>query len=145
MDDFQGFLCVLFSMDAGALTAAQMAQLRSMNIAWKVLNQRTVSLQPRWYVDIIGPKDELVQIRQALIDIGRNPVVLGVFTPTVVTDEEGNDSMVLLLTQGSLIEYLKVAPDVVTYDVLGNVLSTLRPTQFIDVHRWAGWPPKVLS
>jgi YD repeat-containing protein len=140
-DDFQGFLCVLFSMDAGALTQAQMDALRAMNVAWEVLNRRVVNSIARWYVDIIGPKSQLVQIGQALTSMGRNPIVLGVFTPTIQPDQ----SVLLVLTQGNLTEYLNVAPDVVTYDAQGNVLSTTRPTGFIDVHRWAGWPDKSLT
>jgi hypothetical protein len=139
-DDYQGFLCALFSMDAGALTVSQMTALKSLNASWKVLNTRTVNAIARWYVDIIGPKTQLVQIRQALIDAGRNPIVLGVFTPAV----QGDGSMLLVLTQGNLAEYLNVAPDVVTYDALGNVLSTVRPTTFVDSHRWAGWPAKAM-
>lgn len=131
-----GWANVLFSTLATPLTDAQRDALARTEASWVILNTRL----GRAYVDIIGPKRQLQAIRDKLIELGRDPIILGVFEP--VKQEDG--SYVMDLTQANKTAYLTVARDVVTYDALGNVLSTVRPTEFIDIHRWAGWPEKVI-
>jgi hypothetical protein len=132
---------VLFSLTAGPLSQQQKDDLANLGVAWVLLNQRL----GKWYVNILGPKAKLVAIENYLIAAGRNPIRIGVFQYTVAAD--GTESMELVGNPNKA-EYLAVAPDVMTYtyDALGNLLSAVasRPAAFIDVHRFAGWPGKVI-
>lgn len=136
MDDRLNWYDVLFSINAGALTDQEKTDLANLNANWVLLNRRNA----RFYVNIIGPKSQLLAIQNYLVNDGRNPITIGVFQYNPDTD-----TMDLVGTPNKA-EYLNVAPDVVTYtyDALGNILSTVtsRPTSFIDVHRFAGYPPK---
>jgi hypothetical protein len=130
---------VLFSITAGALTQQQKDDLAGLQANWVLLNARG----GKWYVNILGPKTQLLAIESYLAAAGRNPVRIGVFQYAVLDD--GTEVM-NLVGQPNKLEYLAVAPDVITYtfDALGNVLTAIpsRPTAFVDVHRFAGWPPK---
>jgi hypothetical protein len=120
-----GWLNVLVSISAAPLSDAEKDQLADIQAYWKLLNVR----QGRFFVDIIGPVARLQAIEDKLTQLGRDPIVVAVFTPTMVDGQ-----MVLLLTRRNAAEYLKVAPDV----------NGQRPTQYVETHNWLGWPPKVM-
>lgn len=135
-DDRTNWYDVLFSLTAGALTQQQRDDLAALQASWVLLNQRL----GKWYVNVIGPKTQLLAIEQYLTNAGRNPIRIGVFQYNPDTDTMD------LVGQPNKAEYISVAPDVVTYtfDLLGNITNTVtsRPTAFIDVHRFAGYPAK---
>jgi hypothetical protein len=140
-----GWINVLFSITNTPLSQSEREQLSRVQASWVLLNNRL----GRFFVDIIGPKTQLIAIRDKLIELGRDPRILGVFEPTKQDILDGGGKVigwhyVMLLTQANGPEYLAVARDVITYDALGNVTSTTRPTSYIDIHRWAGWPEKVI-
>lgn len=126
----------LLSIAAGPLSAAERAGLSQVKASWVLLNTRL----GRFYIDVLGHKDDLQAIRDKLIELGRDPIVIGIFKPTMVEGE-----MVMVLQPGAnKAEHLKVAPDVRNYDAEGNLVSSTRPAAFVDIHRWAGWPDKVI-
>lgn len=160
------WLNVLFSLLAGPLTDQQRDALANLEANWVLLNTRN----GRWFVDICAPKRKLLNIRDYLIAAGRDPKIIAIFehsegqvtedieVPTF--DEEGNRlgqviqqvtsiKQIEVLRNGTtfdMVEYLKVAPDVKTYDpITGALLLSTRPTGYVETHRFAGWGPKVLS
>ena len=126
-----GWLNVLASIAAGPLSDEERDQLANVRASWVLLNVR----QGRFFVDIIGPVAQLRAIEDKLTELGRDPIVVGIFTPTEITDENGT-RMVSLLTRKNAQEYLKVAPD---------MPDGSRPTQYVETHNWAGWPPKEMA
>jgi hypothetical protein len=124
MDDWYN---VLFSIAAGPLSAVEQDALAKVQCSWVFLNARL----GRFFIDIIGPKTRLQNIQDKLIELGRAPIVIGIFTSDGV-----------LVGQANQAEWLKVARDVVTYNPDGSVASTARPTAYVDIHRWAGWADK---
>lgn len=118
---------VLFSISSGPLSDDEKEQLSRVKCDWVHLNTRL----GRFFVDIIGPRTQLTAIRDKLIELGRDPIVIGIF------DSDG-----LLVGQFNTAEWLKVARDVISYNVDGTVASVTRPLSYIDVHRWAGWAEK---
>ena len=121
---------VLFSILAGPLSDSEKDQLARVECSWVHLNTRL----GRFFVDIIGPKNRLLNIEAKLVELGRDPIRIGVF------DADG-----VLVGPRNNAEWLKVAQDVLTYDAQGNLVSTDRPVAFRDTHRWAGWAPKVVT
>lgn len=120
---------VLFSILSGAFTQAEMDGLRATECSWVHLNTRL----GRFFIDIIGPMRQLQAIKDKLLALGRDPIVLGVF------DYDGN-----LLNSANKTEWAKVARDVKTYDANGTLVSSTRPVAYVDVHRWAGWGEKII-
>lgn len=131
------FLCALFSMISGAPTQAQRDMLASLSCNWVLLNVRN----GRYYIDICGPVVQLQNIRDYLTSIGRDPKVIAIFD--LSTDVDGKPIQQLRVAQGfDSVEYLNVAPDVKTYDANGVLLTSVRPTGYVETHRFAGWPAK---
>ena len=118
---------VLFSVAAGPLTDDERERLSKVEASWVLLNTRL----GRFFIDIIGPKAQLQAIRDKLTALGRDPIVIGIF------DSDG-----ALIGQPNKAEWLKVAQDVNAYDADGVLISTSRPTAFVNTHQWAGWAEK---
>lgn len=139
MDERLNWYDVLFSIASGALSDQEKQDLAGLQANWVLINKRNA----RFYVNILGPKTQLVAIENYLTAAGRSPIRIGVFQYNATTDA------MELVGVPNQTEYLNVAPDVMTYtyDVLGNLLTAIatRPTQFVDVHRFAGWPAKSLT
>lgn len=122
--------CVLFSILAGPLSDVEKEQLARVQCSYVHLNTRL----GRFFIDIIGPKTRLLNIEDKLIELGRDPIRIGVF------DADG-----VQIGPRNAAEWLKVAEDVITYDAQGNVVNVSRPVAFRETHQWAGWAPKVLT
>jgi hypothetical protein len=127
--DLTNWRNVLFSIASGPLSDSEKEQLARVQCYWVHLNTRL----GRFFIDIIGPVNRLQNIQDKLIELGRDPIVIGIFDGDGVLQGQANNA-----------EWLKVAQDVRTYDAQGNLLTTTRPTQFIDTHRWAGWGAKIV-
>jgi hypothetical protein len=131
------WLCALFSMIAGAPTQVQRDMLASLSCNWVLLNVRN----GRYFIDICGPVEQLQNIRDYLTSIGRDPKVIAIFD--LATDGGGNLVQQCRANPGfDSVEYLNVAPDVNTYNAQGVLVSSVRPTGYIETHRFAGWPAK---
>jgi len=126
MDDWYN---ALFSTIATAFTEDQRGALSRTQASWVVLNVRL----GRAFIDIIGPKTQLQAIEDKLTELGRDPIVIGVFR------SDGT-----MLNAPNSAEWLKVARDVVTYDDQGVELTRTRPTAYVNVHQWAGWAEKMV-
>lgn len=119
---------VIFAVDAVPLTPAQNQRLRDLNCDYVVLNVRN----GRAMIDMIGPVHNLLLIEDRLTEAGRNPVRIAVWDADGVMHGQPNKQA-----------YMSVARDVKTYDPeTGTVLTSTRPTAYIDIHRWAGWAEK---
>jgi hypothetical protein len=116
-----GWLNCLFSILSGALSQNERDQLANVGASWVLLNTRN----GRFFVDIIGRTTQLQNIEDKLIELGRDPIRIGVF------DHEGTQ-----IGNTNPAAWLAVARD---------VTPGVRPTQYIDIHRWAGWAPKNVS
>jgi hypothetical protein len=125
--DLTNWRNVLFSIASGPLSDSEKEQLARVQCYWVHLNTRL----GRFFIDIIGPVNRLQNIQDKLTELGRDPIVIGIFDGDGVLQGNANNA-----------EWLKVAQDVRTYDALGNLISSLRPVAFVDTHRWAGWGPK---
>lgn len=110
---------VLFSIASGALSAADKDRLALVQASWVLLNTRL----GRFFVDIIGPVGQLQAIQDELTAMGRDPIVIGIFDRSGVLQNAPNKT-----------EWVKVAQDV----------QGVRPTVFVDTHRWSGWSEKVV-
>ena len=120
---------VLVSILAGPLSDSEKEQLANVQASWVLLNTRL----GRFFVDILGPKNRLLNIEAKLVELGRDPIRIAVF------DADG-----VLVGPRNNAEWLRVAQDVITYNAQGQVVSVDRPVAFRDTHRWAGWAPKAL-
>lgn len=129
MEQKYDWYTVLFSMLDGAITDAQRDQLQALKASWVIVNRRL----GRLLIDILGPRNELVAIRDKLIELGRDPKMIAVWDADGVIVQRGATATV---------DWLAVAEDVLTYDAAGNLISTTRPVAFRDTHRWAGWAQK---
>lgn len=129
MEQKYDWYTVLFSMLDGAITDAQRDQLQALQASWVIVNRRL----GRLLIDILGPRNELVAIRNKLIELGRDPKMIAVWDADGVIAQRGANAAQ---------DWLAVAEDVLTYDALGNLISTTRPVAFRDTHRWAGWAEK---
>lgn len=118
---------VLFAVDATPLTQAQNDALAALDCSYVVLNTRL----GRAFIDMIGPVQNLLAIEQKLIDAGRNPIRIAIFDADGVMQGPPNKAA-----------YMTVARNVATFNADGTLLSSLRPTMYIDIHRWAGWAEK---
>lgn len=126
-DTLDGYVNALFSISNTALSESEKTQLAAVQMSWVRLNTRL----GRHFIDAIAPVGWLLALEQKLIDMGRDPIRIGVF------DKDGQ-----LIGQQNAAEWLKVARNVDTYDASGNLVSSVRPTAWVDVHQWAGWGVK---
>jgi hypothetical protein len=138
------WISALFSMDSGAITQGQATALVQLNAQWVLLNVRN----SRFFIDVCGPPPVLTALQSYLQGIGRNPTIIAVFDHSLVDDGSGNGTFkqVEQMRVGpgfNQAEYLNVAPNVITYDALGNVLTSVRPTTFVPLQKFAGWGDKV--
>jgi hypothetical protein len=135
-DVMQFWRNILFSVTATPLTQTELAWLAANQCAWVFINARL----GRYYLDILGPWDKLQLLYDYLVATGHDPIGIATFKTEII------DGKLMMVLQGipNSTEYFKVAPDVKTYDANGNLVSSVRPTQFVDVHSWAGWPEKAI-
>jgi hypothetical protein len=119
---------VLFSLLNTPLTAAERKQLEDVQMSWILLNNRS----GRFFVDVIAPIAWLQNIQDKLIELGRDPIVIGIFNYAGELMNTANNT-----------EWLKVAEDVKVYNAQGGLISNTRPVSFRDTHHWAGWGDKL--
>lgn len=119
---------ILFSILGPALEGEQLEQFSAFG-QWATLNERS----GRLLFDAVAHPEAVTQAQQALAAIGREPVIIGAWHQdgTPVPDYPLNVSA-----------WLDVAPDEVDASDPENPVHS-RPTEFLEIHRWAGWEPKL--
>jgi len=89
----------------------------------------TVGAKTYKIFDIVVPKIYVVKLTDKWPDI----VILGAW------DRKGN---ILKPIHPRIMDILE---DDITYDANGNVISSVRPTQFKQSHMWLGWADRAIA
>lgn len=113
---------ILLAVDDGDLTALDGLFQRT------VLNKR----EGRLLVDAVGEYNDIGDAMRALTAAGRNPTPIGGWK---------RNGEPLAYYPLNLTQWLAVAPDVWDMTDPDNPVP-MRPTAFIEGHRWAGWGEK---
>lgn len=122
---------LIFSMIGPALDDST-KEVFSRVAQWTVLNERN-----GWIlVDAIGNQESVSAAFAALDYMGRDPTEIGMWNEAgeIVPGHPLNKKA-----------WLDVAPDeIVGYEEVDGELSPIfaRPTEWKDIHRWAGWAEK---
>lgn len=120
-------ITLIFSMLGPRLDDAQTDQFSAF-AQWVVLNER----DGRLLVDGIGDQSDIARVLGALTAMGRDPRVIGAWY------EDGSRVEGIALDHDAWVE---VAPDLVDRTDPENPVY-YRPTEFSEIHRWAGWESK---
>lgn len=117
----------VFSMLGPTLSESQASAFRAY-AQWRVVNERN----GRLLVDGIGEAEDLLTALQALTAMGRAPVAIGAW------HEDGTPVSGYALNEAA---WVAVAPDDWDMTDPENPVA-VRPTEWRDIHRWAGWGEK---
>jgi hypothetical protein len=114
-------ISVIFSMDAIELPESERDNLRALFSEWVI----TSSANGRFLIDALISQDNFNTAEAMLA--GYNPIVIGKW------DEQGD-----LLSTFNKLEYIAMLPPVITYDDLGNVVSSVPRSEPVEIHRFGG-------
>ena len=95
---------------------------------WVFLNER----EGRLLFDAICQKDSVSTVFHALAQMGKDPVIVGGWY---------EDGLPVPSYPLNVPEWIKAAPDITDGTDPQNI-TTSRPTDFSEIHGWAGWQPK---
>lgn len=116
---------ILFTISAPALDdASAFASFGQLVF----LNER----EGRLLFDAVCPEDHVGPVFNALAQMGKEPVIVGGWY---------RDGLPVPAYPLNVPEWVKVAPDV-TDEADPQNLATSRPTDFSEIHGWAGWSAK---
>lgn len=119
-------ITALVSCTAQALTESQRSAISARRIEWVILHRRL----GRVLLDMIAEREDLQWLVGRLSAAGLDPKVIAAFRA-----DTGRRIRQVPIDR---VEYLRVAPDVVTVDAQG-VVTTSRPTDYVQTHTWPGW------
>lgn len=118
---------LLFSMNGPRLTETQAGVFSAFG-QWVVLNER----EGRLLVDAVGEYPDIGDAMAALTAYGRNPTPIGGWK---------RNGEPLAYYPLNLTAWIAVAPDDVDASDPEALVFT-RPSEFREIHRWAGLAPK---
>jgi len=119
----------LLSILGPPLTAAQVVRLHRVGITdWVTRNRRN----GRLLIDTLGDSAGLQMVNTRLTEIGRDPLVIGVWR---------RNGAVVGGYALNLQRWLDVAQDRVDGTDPENPVL-VRPTEWVEINSWQGWMPK---
>lgn len=123
-------IAFVFSMLGPRFTEEQSGLFRD-RAEWRVINMRN----GRMLVDGIGEASDLGPVLDALNTMGRSPIAIGAW------EMDGTPLDGYALNEAA---WLEVAPDLFDNADPENPVP-YRPTEWSDIHGWAGWGEKRLA